>query len=134
MGDELEYTVQLESPHLGPVFAHDVEENFNYLNLNGKSYAHGEGILPTIRTRVLKLVFRVPGSYGVHVDDFHPYVGSGRTRIDYIVASELARIKCEKESFGGDVEITCTIDSPLLLHEYGIAWNPPSCPIANITK
>jgi len=53
-------------------------------------------------------------------------IGSYTRAIDYIVESEMQRAKHTIDSFGGDLIFNLDVNSPLLRHMYGVAWNPPN--------
>jgi hypothetical protein len=124
-GDVLEYSVYYESPYLTPLYDGDVAEKRNVVAVDGKQYLACEGIIPIVRTEQLRFQVRLPRSYGVACSEVKPFVGSYTTKVDYIVPSEMKRMRVDVEDFGGTSVITLLTESPLLGHIYGVAWNPP---------
>ena len=126
-GDSLEYSTTTVSPLLNPIWAEDVAPGAA-VHLDSEEYLCADGIVPIQRTKRAKLEFRFPKAYGLKRHDIRPFVGSYTSRVDYEVESEAKRMKTEIESYGGNLVIRLEIDSPLLRHMYGIAWNPKPKP------
>jgi hypothetical protein len=127
-GDFFEFIDVFESPYLNPVYLEDIPESHPNVIIDGIVYACYDGVIPIYRAQNFKAQFRFPVELGLKPADFVPYVGSFSTRIDYLVETEIERMKTSIESFGGNIIVDLTIQSPLLQHIYGIAWNPPKKP------
>jgi hypothetical protein len=125
-GDVLEYSLDFESPYLNPIWEDEVDPKMAAVTIAGKRYSCLDGVDPNINIRDCKIQFRFPREYGMTKNDFCPFAGCLTSRVDYIIESETRRMQVETDSFGGDVVITCQIESPLPQHVYGLAWNPPS--------
>jgi hypothetical protein len=131
--DFIEYSVSFESPYLNPVFKEDILDPRPKVVIDGAKYLCADGTIPGVRTQNLKIQFRFPPLFGLKQEDFAPFVGSPSpskytNRIDYLVESEMKRMTVNKDNFGGNVIIDISIQSPLVQHEYGVAWNPVSEP------
>lgn len=123
--DIIQFSVEFESPYLNPVYLEDLQEDHPEVIICGIKYLCCDGHIPTIREKDMKTQFWFPASFGMKPNDFVPFVGSYTGKVDYLVESETERMAIVRESFGGDVLIETSIQSPLLQHIYGIAWNPP---------
>lgn len=126
-GDYMSYNLHYRSKYLNPICADDINLKSPFVILNSSEYLCGDGVVPIKSTRMLKVQFRFPKEYGLVSSNFAPFVGSVTTRVDSIVASEIERMKFEKDDFGGNIVLDCEIDNPLLNYMYGICWNPPEC-------
>jgi len=125
--DFIEYSVTFESPYLNPVYMEDVEDDHPGIIVNGTKYRCVDGLIPTMRIQDLKIQFCIPASLGLKKQDIVPFVGS--YALDYLVESETKRMAIEAETFAGNIFYELTIQSPLIHHFYGVAWNPPIKPI-----
>lgn len=125
-GDVLDYSLGFESPYLNPIWEEDVDPKMSAVTIEGKRYACLDGVAPNINIRDCKIQFRFPREYGLTRQDFVPFVGCLTSRVDYIVESEIQRMEVQSDSFGGNIVLTCQIQSPLPQHVYGVAWNPPA--------
>lgn len=124
-GDYIIYSTNYKSPLLAPIYLDDIKEYDPEINYNGKPFYCCEGLIPIQRVKKAKIQFRFPKPYWKCIETYQPIVGSHSSQIDYIVDSEIARMTTKMEDFGISIIITCEIESPLLHHNYGIAWNPP---------
>lgn len=126
--DNLEFTINVESPYLNPIFSEDIPMDFAGYIINDIKYCCIEGLFPLFHTKHLKIHIQFPASIGLKMQDFMPFVGHlGPTKyISYLVESEMKRIGITMETFGGTLLIELAVESPLLGHFYGIAWNPQS--------
>lgn len=123
--DFLQYSTYFESPYLNPVYLEDLQDNQPHITINGKDYSVFDGNIVIFRTKDVSIQYRFPSSMGLKMQDFEPFVASHTLRIDYLVESEMKRLNISRESIGGDVLISITVQSPLINHMYGLAWNPP---------
>lgn len=123
--DTLEYYTVFESPYFNPVFQEDILERPPKIIIKDNKYLCFDGIVPVVRTKDLKIQFRFPSSMNMEPRDFVPFVGSYTGKVDYIVESEMKRMTTRTDSFAGSVIIELSVESPLLQHAYGLAWNPP---------
>jgi hypothetical protein len=127
--DIIQYTMVFESPYLNPVYLEDIQEVRPPILIDGNEYLCFEGYVPVVRTQNMKLQFRFPVSLGLKPEDFEPFVASYYTNtFEYLVESEVKRMTIKKDSFGGNIFIEISTESPLLQHDYGVAWNPPKKP------
>ena len=124
-GDFIEISFNCKSKYLNPIFSDEFAESSPFFKLDNKKYECGDGSLFISRTKFAKVQFRFPVEYGLKMDDFVPIVGSLTSKFDYIATEEMKRIKISKENFGDSYLIEITVESPLLHHIYGLAWNPP---------
>ena len=121
----LEYTTKYRSIYLCPIYAEDIQSPIT-LTIGDKTYLCFDGMVVVQPTKRLKCQYRFPAEYGLSDNDLHFYVGSYTRAIDYIVESEMQRAKHTIDSFGGDLIFNLDVNSPLLRHMYGVAWNPPN--------
>jgi hypothetical protein len=122
--DYLVYTTRYRSKYLYPIYVEDIKHPIT-LTIDDKKYLCFDGTVPIQPTKLLKCQYRFPAEYQLTNNDLHFYVGSYTTTLNYIVESEMRRAKSTVDSFGGDIIFNIEVDSPLLYHMYGIAWNPP---------
>ncbi len=122
-GDYIEYSTIVSSPFLNPVWDEDVGSSAP-LHLEAGDFSCADGFIPIQRTKKLWFVFRFPRSYGLGKHEIVPFVGSHTTTVNYEVESEIRRANIQIESYAGNIEVKMEVDSPLLHHIYGIAWNP----------
>lgn len=127
-GDTLEYFALFQSKHLNSIYK---PENKKGHNIQGRIFDCIDGNVLTQRTKQVKLQFRFPREYGLRSEDIFPFVGSYSRNIDYLVESEMKRMKVSIDDFGGDIIVLMSIESPLLRHMYGIAWNIPESQSTN---
>jgi hypothetical protein len=127
-GDFIQYSEFYESPYLNPVYLEDLPNDHSNITIDGTDYASMDGFLLIARTKDLKIQFRFPASLGLMIKDFVPFVASHSRMVDYLVDSEMKRINVNRDSIGGEVIIEISVQSPLIYHMYGIAWNPPKKP------
>lgn len=126
-GDYIEFSTNVSSPYLNPVWDEDVGAS-SPLHLEAGDFKCFDGLIPIQRTKKLILEFRFPRSYGLKKHEIVPFVGSYTSYVDYEVPSEISRATVDIETYGGNLEVRMEIDSPLLRHVYGIAWNPKKKP------
>lgn len=122
-GDYLEYSTIITSQFLNPIWDEDIVDSAP-LHLDAGDFKCSDGSVFTYRTKKALLVFRFPRSYGLGKHEIVPFVGSHTTNVDYEVESEIKRANIQIETYAGNIEVKMEIDSPLLGHVYGIAWNP----------
>lgn len=126
--DIIEISTIFESPFLNPVYLDDIQNASYPVTINGIKYPCLEGVVPIVRTQDMKVQFRFPSVLGLKPSDFVPLVGSYTNKVDYLVDTEMERINIVTDTFGGNVFIEISVQSPLLKHIYGIAWVPPKRP------
>jgi hypothetical protein len=126
-GDFVEYSTIASSPFLNPVWDEDAVDSSS-IHLSDGAYKCCDGFVPIHRVKNLTIEFRFPRSYGLEESDIRTFVGSYTSNIDFEVESELERTNKKIESFAGDLSVRMEIESPLLRHMYGIAWNPKPKP------
>lgn len=126
-GDFIEYATYVKSKYLNPIFKSDLErETFSLPeDINNKNFFCIDGFIPITRTKQAQVEFRFPREYQVSIDDFEFFCGRFIDEVDYLVESEMNRYTATKEDLGGNKSLKLKIESPLLSHMYGIAWNPP---------
>ena len=127
-GDFLEYSTVFESPYLNPTFYEDIPDPRPPLIFDGRKYLCFDGSIPIIRSQEFRVQIRLPASLGLMPKDVMPFVGSFTNKVDYLVDSEMKRIHATTTSFGGSIVVDIAVQSPLLHHIYGFAWNPPKRP------
>jgi len=125
-GDYIVLSQYHESPFLNPIYMEDLSVKTPFVVLNSHRYYVGDGVLMTINTKKLKILFSFPTKYGLGKNSFAPYVGTvvGNS-ILHVVKTEIDRMKCEINTFGQNIIASLEIDNPMLLLQYGLAWNPP---------
>lgn len=123
-GDFIEYSTYVESKFFNPIYFEDIAENMA-IEVGGKSYACMDGFIPIQRTKKSVIEFRFPRGYPLSKDCLTFFVGSYTDEVDYLVESEMSRANVKIGEIGGNLTIRIEIESPLLRHMYGIAWNPP---------
>jgi hypothetical protein len=124
--DEIEYTVIYKGAHLMPVYSDDVSTS-KPLKIAGQAYSAFDGVIPVTPIQVLELEFRLPASaIGAVQPEF--FVGSYSRDIDYLVESEIERAIVIRQEIGDSVVVRATVNSALLRHVYGVAWEPPPRP------
>lgn len=122
-GDCITYSMHCKSRYLNPIYLSDIHIG-QKLELDGNCYLVYDGMVPITPTKNAIVIFRFPKSYGLEIKNIRPFVGSYTKSIDYYVESELERCIITKEQIGEQLIIRMSIESPLLRHMYGLAWNP----------
>jgi hypothetical protein len=62
-------------------------------------------------------------------EEVRAFVGSFARELSFEVESEIKRLKSlSVEDIGGNIIVRMEIESPLLNHLYGVAWNPKKRP------
>lgn len=125
--DFIDFSVITRSKYFNPLWEDQVDRR-KLFNINDKDYFCVDGTLPIQRTKKAILEFRFPREYGLLIDEVVPVVGSYTSNLDYLVPSELERLNLDKEYFAGNLTLRLCINSPLLHHYYGVAWNPKKRP------
>lgn len=125
--DFIEYSITSSSKYFNPIWEEDINEP-NLLTINDNHYSCFDGVIPIVRTKKSITEFRFPRSYGLDKKDIVPFVGSYTSNIDYLVDSELERANIQVDSIAGNITVRIDVNSPLLRHEYGVAWNPKKRP------
>jgi len=127
-GDYIEYSTVTKSRYFKPVWEEDIAEDSLPLRIQNRNYKCYDGQIYIQRTKKAYIEFRFPREYGLKPQHVEPFVGSYTGNVDYIVESEIQRARVEKKHFAGMLTIRMEIDSPLLRHIYGVAWNPKPRP------
>lgn len=122
--DFVEYSTHTESKYFNPVFLEDISENI-VVAIDGDEFKCNDGFVPIQRTKHASLEMRFPRGYGLTKSNIKFFVGSYTDEIDYIVDSEIKRAIITMKEVGGALTVKMEIESPLLRHMYGFAWNPP---------
>ena len=120
--DWIELEFNYSSSFLNPLSREDVDEN-KCLILSGKKYHCCDGMIPIQPTREMNLQIRFPSWYKIDKNSIYPFVGSYSAGVDYIVESEIKRCNIKETKFGGTTIIDISVESPLMRHLYGVAWN-----------
>ena len=126
-GDFVEYATYATSRYINAVWRDEVEDGV-FVHLDNGDFECADGLMFIHRAKTALIEFRFPASYGLNVEDFHPFVGAYSQRVDYLVPSELERANVEKISFAGNISVKLKVTSPLPGHMYGVAWHPPARP------
>ncbi|HEX7681217.1 MAG TPA: hypothetical protein VF713_23975 [Thermoanaerobaculia bacterium] len=127
-GDFVEFNRISRSRYLNATFKDDLDPIVPILDLNGKKYLAHDGFVVVEPTLQLRAQFRVPRKYRLSADEIAVFVASHSDNVDYLIPSELARIKHRVESFAGEIVADIDAPHPFLGHIYGFAWNPPARP------
>lgn len=122
-GDYVEYSTLTSSPYLNPIWMEDIKDG-STIHLGEKEYSLFDGVVPVQRTKTLLFEMRLPASYGISKNDLKVFAGRYTSGIDYEVESEIKRSTVTLEDFGGDITVRIQVESPLVGHMYGVAWNP----------
>jgi len=125
-GDHITYSALFKSTFINPIYKEDVTNQEPEITLQGRRYYCCDGLIPILRIQKAKIQFRFPSEYWRQVGAYEAIVGSHSARVDYVVDSEIKRMHMNEDRFGISTVVSCEIDSPMLDHIYGIAWNPPS--------
>lgn len=120
--DWVEIEFSYASPYLNALHKTDVSDDKRTL-INGKHYDCFDGLIPIQPTRDMHIQFRFPSWYRIDKGSIYPFVGSYSGGIDYIVESEIMRCKIEITKFGSSTQVDIRVESPLMRHVYGVAWN-----------
>jgi hypothetical protein len=123
-GDFIEYTSHAESKFFNPTFYEDIGENVTVV-VDDQEFHCIDGFVPIQRTKHASLEIRFPRGFGLTKSNIRFFVGSYTDEVDYLVESEIKRAQVEFEEVGGHLTVKMEIESPLLRHMYGFAWNPP---------
>lgn len=123
-GDFIEYSSYAESKYFNPIFNEDIAEKI-IVTVDGEAFQCVDGFIPIQRTKIATLEIRFPRGFGLSKKNIRFFVGSYTDEVDYIVESEIARATVEMSELGGHLTAKMEIESPLLRHMYGFAWNPP---------
>lgn len=126
-GDFIEYSAFVKSKYFNPVYYEDISANGENvsIDINGVTYHCMDGLIPIQRTKKMFLEFRFPRGFGIKNENIVFFVGSYTDEVDYLVGSEMTRANIDVNEIGGNLTLRMEIDSPLLRHMYGFAWNPP---------
>lgn len=123
-GDYIEYSTLSRSKYLSPLYKEDLIDKTPII-INDKEYYVFDGVIPIQRTKIIKFQIRFPRKYGLNIKDIVFFAAGYSATIDYIVPSETERAKVKMETFAGNVDVYIEVESPLVGHFYGIAWNTP---------
>jgi hypothetical protein len=91
--------------------------------IGGKAFDCIEGLIPIQPTREMHIQIRFPGWYSIDKCSIFPFVGSYSGGIDYLAESEIKRCNIEVTKFGTNTQVDIKVESPLMRHIYGVAWN-----------
>ncbi|MDD2850681.1 MAG: hypothetical protein PHY09_02135 [Desulfuromonadaceae bacterium] len=122
--DTATVSFEYKSKYLNPIKKEDIPANFTN-RVGSKTFDCLDGFLPIQRTKNFKGQFRFPREYKLRPEDIYTFVASYSSGVDYIVESEMDRMKVNIEDFGGVLIVTISTQSPLEGHVYGLAWNIP---------
>lgn len=125
--DWVEVEFSYSSPHLNPLSRKDLTKD-KLTTINGRVFECFDGVIPIVATRELHAQFRFPSWYPIDRTSIYPFVGSYSSGVDYIVDSEIKRCQISIKKFGSVTQIDICVESPLLRHVYGIAWNFSNTP------
>lgn len=120
--DSIEIDFFYASPYFNPVLKSQTPENKRH-HIGGKTFDCFDGMIPIQPTREMHLQFRFPDWYTIDLTSIFPFVGSYSGGVDYIVESEIKRCTITNVNFGGSIQIDIKIESPIMRHVYGVAWN-----------
>lgn len=114
------------SPYLNPLYLEDVDAKTPFVVLNSHKYLAGDGVLVIINTKKLRLMFNFPAEYGLSEDSFAPFVGTVLgENVLHVVKSEIERAEYDISFYGDTLIGRLEIPNPMLMLQYGVAWNPP---------
>lgn len=119
--DYVEFSTFIQSKYLCPIYKEELIEE-RALMIDEEEYFTCEGAIPIQRTKSLSLQFRFPESY--IPQKVKCFAAGYANQIDYILEKESQRIDMEVQVFAGTTMINIEIESPLVGHFYGIAWQP----------
>lgn len=120
--DWVDFEFTYSSPHLNRLNKSEVSED-KRTKINGKLYDCIDGLIPIQPTRFMHVQLRFPQWYKIEKDSIFPFVGSYSAGIDYVLESEIKRCQIDITKFGGSTQIDIRVESPLMRHVYGVAWN-----------
>lgn len=123
-GDFVEYTSHAESKYFNPIFYEDIGQNVTVV-VDGEEFHCIDGFVPIQTTKLASLEIRFPRGFGLSKGNIKFFVGSYTDEVDYVVESEIKRARIDISEIGGHLTLKMYIESPLLRHMYGFAWNPP---------
>jgi hypothetical protein len=123
-GDTATICIEYKSKYLNTIYKKDIPEGVTN-RVGSRVFDCFDGFLPIQRTKNFKGQFRFPREYNLRPDSVYPFVASFSSGVDYIVESEIERMKVNIEDFGGVLIVTLSTQSPLEGHVYGLAWNIP---------
>jgi hypothetical protein len=128
--DEIEYTVTYKGAHLMPVYLDEVTAS-KPVHIGGQIFRAFDGVIPVTPIEVLEIEFRFAA---IAVGGVQPqfFVGSYSKNVDYLVDSEVGRAKVKRDEIGANLVLRATVSSALLRHVYGVAWEPPVRPVADV--
>jgi hypothetical protein len=122
-GDYIEYSTISRGRYINALWDDEVAES-SMVHLDDCDKCCADGLIFIHPTKKAIIEFRFPAEYGLSKKDLRPFVGSYTNLVDYEVPSELARSNVKVEEFAGSLTVRMDVDSPLLGHMYGVAWNP----------
>ena len=123
-GDFIEYIVSARSKYFNPLWMSDVRPE-QIVDLGGDKFSCADGIIAIQNTQKCLVEFRFPRSYGLTGNDLRPFVASYANGIDYEIDSERRRSTISVDYFASELVARFEVESPLLGHFYGFAWNAP---------
>jgi hypothetical protein len=129
-GDFIEYSTSSSSRYTNPVWLDEAPTEAS-IHLSSGDYIWADGLSILHETKRASLQFRIPKEYGMRKDELRVFAGNFFRQFNYEVESEKNRIKSIVEEFGGNIVIRMEMESPLVNHLYGVAWNPKKRPGLN---
>lgn len=115
-----------ESPFLNPIYMKDLATKTPFVVLDSGEYLVGDGVLVAINTKKLKIIFCFPTEYGLGEAAFAPFVGTVvGSSVLHVIKTEIERMKYDITTYGQSIIAHLEIENPMVLLQYGLAWNPP---------
>lgn len=120
--DWVELEFLYSCPYVNPFDKKNVSDEKKTL-IGGRLFDCFDGLIPIQPARDLHFQFRFPSWYPVDKNSIYPFIGSYSGGVDYIVDSEMVRSDIKTNKFGSNTQIDIIVESPLVRHIYGVAWN-----------
>lgn len=120
--DWIEIEFSSSSPNFNWLAKADIKDHAG-IPIGGKIFDCIDGLIPIQPTRELHMQIRFPGWYLIDRSSIFPFVGSYSGSIDYLAESEMKRCSIETSKFGSNTQVDIKVESPLMRHVYGVAWN-----------
>lgn len=122
-GDFIEYATLSRGRYINPIWD-DETLGSSLVHLDDCDKKCGDGLIFVHNTKRAIMEFRFCAEYALSAKELVPFVGRYTNSVDYEVPSEIERAKVRIDEFGRSVTVRIEIDSPLIGHIYGVAWNP----------
>lgn len=120
--DWVEIDFSYSSPLLNAITKSQIEDG-KRAHIGGRIFDCFDGMIPIQPTRELHIQLRFPSWYPIDKGSIFPFVGSYSGGVDYVIDSELKRCQILQSKFGTNTQIDIRVESPLMRHVYGVAWN-----------